>query len=453
MSVERPGPRRSGPECEGLLDVLRSRPWAGQVRALGVQARAELVDWLGQAVIATDVRGRVCFWNPAAENLYGWSAAEAVGRLITDLTVPEGARDQGAQIMDRLRSGELWSGGLIVQDKEGRTFTALVTNTGILDEAGTVVGIVGVSTNVSELMRPVLAQSRDAAVVTGSDLVVRFATPAVERLFNWPESELAGRPLLTLVHPDDRGAVLAASRSALDDPTGVPVVEFRVLGPAATWTWAEALIANVVDEPSLNGLVWTLRDTTDHRAALDYMTDAALHDPLTGLPNRLLLADRINQATSRRNSHGAVLFIDLDGFKNVNDQLGHAAGDSLLRAVADRLSHTIREEDTCGRWAGDEFLVLNESLHGRAEAVALAERVNAALAAPLVIAGHQLQPKASIGIAVLHEGQDAEGVLRLADEDMYVVKQAHRDERAAAAALPSPRQQDDQGRFDPTVDG
>jgi diguanylate cyclase (GGDEF)-like protein/PAS domain S-box-containing protein len=391
---------------------------------LGPRARLRLLDRLGQAVIATDLAGVVTYWNGAAERVYGWSAREALGRNIADLTVPRFGQDLGEQIMAQLSRGETWSGGFTVQRKDGSLFTALVTDATVVDDAGDAVGVVGVSINLGEMLRPLLASSREVVVVTDERGAVRFASPAVERLLGVPTDALPGSLLTDLAHPEDRDVLTrAAERSHAGSPDE-SAVDVRLRHSDGSWTWVEGLVADVLEEPSVRGLVWSFRDVSERRLALDRMTEIALHDPLTGLPNRALLWDRLAQLTARRHPQGAVLFVDLDGFKHVNDELGHAAGDELLRAVAERLTHLVRPEDSCGRWAGDEFLVLSESVATEEAALALAERVHTALARPLQLAGRSVTTRTSIGVAML-EGHDPELTLRLADERMYRVKQEH----------------------------
>jgi diguanylate cyclase (GGDEF)-like protein/PAS domain S-box-containing protein len=392
---------------------------------LGPEDRLRLLDDLGQAVIATDPEGRVTYWNLAAEQLYGWTAAESLGRNISELTVPEFSQAIGSEIMARLTRGESWSGGFTVRRKDGSLFTALVTDSNVRDAAGDVVGVVGVSINLGEMLRPLLAWSREVVVVTSDTGIVHFASPAVERLTGLPAEGLPGQPLSSLVPVEDRELLEQVVLTAASQPQGSLTTDFRVLGADGGWTWVEAVVASVLDDPTVKGLVWTLHDISDRRVALDAMTEMALHDPLTGLPNRALLWDRLAQLTARRAPHGALLFIDLDDFKSVNDELGHAAGDTTLKIIAGRLSHLVRPEDSCGRWAGDEFMVLNESLRSQSAAVALARRVESAIAAPIEINGHTLTPRASIGVAMLEGQHDPEQVLYLADRNMYEVKERH----------------------------
>ena len=156
------------------------------------------------------------------------------------------------------------------------------------------------------------------------------------------------------------------------------------------------------------------------------LTHELLHDSLTGLPNQRLLADRLTQALARSKRAGtsvAVLFLDLDGFKNVNDTFGHAAGDQLLIAVANRLRQCLRETDTCARMGGDEFVLVLEDMSRPSDGSRLAGRVKTALAEGVALGGHTMQVRASVGLAVSSDGSDPATLLHEADTAMYRAKQ------------------------------
>lgn len=172
------------------------------------------------------------------------------------------------------------------------------------------------------------------------------------------------------------------------------------------------------------GLVLSRLETTEHDQANEALADLAFHDPLTRLPNRSLVADRIGMTLGRTNRSGAwtaVMFADLDGFKKVNDTLGHLTGDQVLVEVAQRLLTVVRAEDTCGRWGGDEFVLVMELPD--ADAVpAIAARVKAALAPPVLADGTLLQLDASLGVALAGRLYPVDELLRLADDAMYTAK-------------------------------
>ena len=226
----------------------------------GTALRIEPSDQLaaiGQAVITTDLDGVVLYWNPAAQDLYGWTPQEAIGRNIASLTVPEVAQQVAADIMVALREGVPWSGGFPVRRKDGSRFPALVTDSGIYRD-GTLIGIVGVSTNLGTALRPLLERSTDAALILRSDAVVTYASPAVRQLFGWQHDAIIGGPITDLLHPDDRIALGRFLRRLLAQPGAHPPLELR-LRHAGGWTWAEAALTNLLDDPVVRGVVCNLR--------------------------------------------------------------------------------------------------------------------------------------------------------------------------------------------------
>jgi PAS domain S-box-containing protein len=218
---------------------------------------AEQLAAIGQAVITTDVQGVVVYWNRAAQDLYGWTPDEAIGRNIALLTVPEMAQEVAADIMAALRDGIPWSGGFPVRRKDGRRFPALVTDAGICRD-GTLVGIIGVSTNLGTALRPLLERSTDAALVMRSDAVVTYASPAVRQLFGWREEEIIGQSIVPLLHPDDRHALGRFVQKILAEPGAHPPLELRVRRDDG-WAWAEAALTNLLDDPVVRGVVCNLR--------------------------------------------------------------------------------------------------------------------------------------------------------------------------------------------------
>jgi PAS domain S-box-containing protein len=217
---------------------------------------------LGQAVITTDADGVVLGWNPAAEQLYGWTAREAVGRNIGTLCVPELAHDVAVEIMRALRAGVPWSGGFPVRRKDGTLFTALVTDAGIYRD-GELVGIVGVSSDLGAALRPLVERSTDAALVLRADAVITYASPAVRQLFGWDEEAMLGTSLLPLLHPDDRDALNGFLANVVRHPGARPAQEVRVRRGEG-WAWAEAAITNFLDDPVVRGVVCNLRRSLAH---------------------------------------------------------------------------------------------------------------------------------------------------------------------------------------------
>ncbi len=261
--------------------------------------------------------------------------------------------------------------------------------------------------------------SGDLLATISPELRLGLMNPAWEGLLGWTREELRARPLETLVHPDDAERTIAQFRS--DAKQGERFTSFanRLRHRDASWRW-------LVWQGHYEDGTWyvTARDITDRQ----HLERQALHDPLTKLPNRLLLMDRARQALARLHrgrSPVALLFIDLDRFKAVNDTLGHAAGDELLILVAQRLVEVLRDSDTVARLGGDEFVILAEDLDGDAEAIAVAERVLHVLEESFQVGSAEISMRASVGVAVAHDASaDAEELLREADMAMYRAKGA-----------------------------
>lgn len=269
----------------------------------------EVVRALGQALIVTDLDGIVVLWNPAAEALYGWTAEEAIGRRIVELTVPDVGRTTGEDIMAALFAGGTWSGGFPVRKKDGSTFPALVTDSGIYRD-GSLVGVVGVSTNLGVALRPLLDRSTDAALVLRADAVVTYASPAVGQLFGW-EDTIVGTSVVPLLHPDERSSLARLMDEVVAQPGAHPAVEMRVLTEHG-WVWAEAALTNLLDDPDVRGVVCNLRRSLRreaHDSAEDRLAqlDTALRSRVVIEQAKGFLAARhdigTDQAFERLRSH------------------------------------------------------------------------------------------------------------------------------------------------------
>jgi diguanylate cyclase (GGDEF)-like protein/PAS domain S-box-containing protein len=280
--------------------------------------QASVLGAVGQPVIATDLEGKVLYWNTAAEETYGWSSEEALGRSLRDLTVPKESLEKWEEVVSELRAGRKWSGEVLLRRKDGSYVPVFVTATPRFDARGDLAGMIGLSSDISE-------------------------------------------------------------RKAL-------------------------------------------QEELERRAS---------HDPLTDLPNRPAFVDRLGQALRRarrrqnsRNKVG-VLFMDLDGFKTINDSLGHQAGDRLLVAVAECLRNRLRTEDVLARFGGDEFAVLLEDTAGTSEAIRVAQRIAEDLREPFTVDDFQVSVSTSIGITLgtAHTNDDPEGMLREADAAMFRAKE------------------------------
>lgn len=277
--------------------------------------------------------------------------------------------------------------------------------------------------------RALVDQSADIVVVTDRKGLARYLSPAAGRLLSRrPDRDATGLDLVALVHPDDRGQ-LAAALDAAEPKHDAVLVELRLQAGQGEQSWRifEVSVQDLCDDPAIGGMVLTGHDITVHQALQREMEHRALHDPLTGLPNRALLADRFDQALRTAQRDGAavaLLLIDLDRFKEINDALGHHLGDQLLVQIGPRFAGVLRESDTVARLGGDDFAILLPSVSGVDAAVVVAHKLQAALVRSFDIKGVELHIEASIGVVVSGEhGTDASTLMRRADIAMYVAKQ------------------------------
>jgi len=228
-----------------------------------------------------------------------------------------------------------------------------------------------------ERFRSLVQNASDIAILFDRDAKVLYASPSMKRVLGYDPQDLLGNSRWAFVHPDDLDFVTAAWEASVTTTEPGTPIEYRVRHADGTWRWVEGVVGNLLDDPAVQGVVLNIRDITERKAAEEAMLHQAFHDALTGLPNRALFLDRLGQALARRGRRGAltaVLFLDLDRFKWINDSLGHAAGDQLVIQVAKRLAAAIRPGDSVARFGGDEFVVLCDELDGEWEALELPRR-------------------------------------------------------------------------------
>jgi diguanylate cyclase (GGDEF)-like protein/PAS domain S-box-containing protein len=276
-----------------------------------------------------------------------------------------------------------------------------------------------------------IRNSSDVVCIAGEGGAVNFVSPSVERALGHRPEHLVGRLLTDLVHHEDAHSLTGFLAAVASHPPGQPLtVEFRLRNARDEWREVEALATNLLDDDDIEGIVMNIRDVSERKAFEAELEHRAFHDTLTGLPNRALFRNRVEHALAsqrRRGGSVAVLFLDLDDFKNVNDGLGHAAGDEVLQEVARRIDSCMRPMDTAARLGGDEFAVLLEEADRDLLAVEIAQRLMAAIAPPTAVGGRAVAVAASVGIAYSDGAEapvrDAEELLRNADAAMYMAKE------------------------------
>ncbi|BCJ43477.1 hypothetical protein GCM10010168_42130 [Actinoplanes ianthinogenes] len=270
-----------------------------------------------------------------------------------------------------------------------------------------------------ERFRALVRHASEITYIVDGSGTVSYASPATVRVLGIEPDEAVGRTWGWNAHPEDLDALRATVAELLANPGMSVTFEMRVRHADGGWRWLETVSTNLIDDPSVAGLVCNARDVSAARQLQEELRRQASHDPLTGLGNRALFTERL-AALSRQQT--AVILIDLDDFKPVNDTLGHHVGDALLIAAGQRLRSAVRPGDTVVRLGGDEFAVLLPGADGEF-GTAVAARIGQAFAEPVLFDGLRLSIKASFGVV---DGELDPGgeLLRRADEAMYAVKRA-----------------------------
>ncbi len=366
------------------------------------------------------------------------SAARLIrGEPITARDVPPEERSANTSAA---KLGDLYSAPLLVHGK--LTGLLMVTSDGRLPHAfeesfhtltsHVALALEAVATaeelrRSEERFRSLVQNASDIITVVDLEGTIVYESPSVHRILGYDYEGLVGTPILDMMHPDDKQASITFFLEAAKTGEVTAPVRWRVRHADGSWRYVETIYKNLADDPNVGGMLLTTRDVTDRKDLEDQLAHRAFHDALTGLPNRSLFTDRVSHALARRVREPgriAVLFLDVDDFKTVNDSLGHAAGDELLVAVAKRIDECLRGGDTAARLGGDEFAILLEDVIDPGEAAGVADRVLEALRPPFDVDGKRTFVYASIGIAQSAgtPGERAEELLRNADVAMYIAK-------------------------------
>ena len=277
-----------------------------------------------------------------------------------------------------------------------------------------------------ERFRALVQDSCDVVSVVDCNGRTQYVSPAIEQLTGLRADEFMAAEYSRWLHPGDHADGARIFEQALADPGGEHRVELRLWHARGDLRWMEATVRNLLDNPAVGGLVVTYRDVTERRAIQERLIHDAHHDPLTGLANRAAFLRGLAQSfLDGLSSAGtpAVLFVDLDGFKQVNDTHGHQCGDELIISVAAMLRRSVLGSDIVGRLGGDEFGIVLTSVTSSDDAVTVAKRILAEMDHPVLIGGQELYARASVGVAVAEPGNaNADELLHHADIAMYGAK-------------------------------
>jgi len=276
----------------------------------------------------------------------------------------------------------------------------------------------------------IVEHSTDVISILGPQGEWLYSSPAGSRLLGYAEDHNPEGGIMSMVHPDDVAFALESLQEVVDGrrSPSEPVV-FRVENASGEWRHFETMGVNLLDDPTIHGILIMSRDVTDRQQLTELLAHAAMHDPLTDLLNRTALSEQLDAALARAKraqTNVAACFIDLDHFKPVNDRYGHRVGDQVLIEVADRLREDVRAGDIIARVGGDEFVVLCEGFVETSQAATIAERLASSLNEPYESAVGLIECGASIGVAWARPGEAPTQLLARADEALYRAKAAGR---------------------------
>ena len=545
----------------GVARDITERKLADEALRQSEEKYRDLVENSNEIIFTLDENAVVTYISPAVESIGGFRPEEVIGRSSTEFIHADDLADVAMSLQNVL-AGELDPTEYRLRTKAGG-YRWVRSASKPIYEGSEIVGVRGVLVDITEKraaedalraserrFRALVEHSTDGVALVASDGVLTFTGPSTERILGYRSDELVGIDHTELVHPEDRGSVAAAMADLLATPDESAAMMLRCKHKDGSWRWIEGVGTNLLNEPSVEAIVFNYRDITERKLAdealkrseenhkalalaipdvmvrvrrdgtiIDFKVDErhvlsppetdvadttldailpehsaqfmrcvdisistretqvleyqqtisgkplefearivassddeavaivrditerknseriirqlAYHDALTGLPNRALFEDRLKMAVAQARRAGeklAVMFLDLDRFKLVNDTLGHGAGDKLLSMVADELTGLLREGDTIARVGGDEFTLLLSKINGSLDAVEVADRILARLKQPKRIGGQEFRVTTSIGITVFPgDGDDPETLLRNADTAMYRAKERGRD--------------------------
>jgi diguanylate cyclase (GGDEF)-like protein/PAS domain S-box-containing protein len=276
-----------------------------------------------------------------------------------------------------------------------------------------------------ERFRALTEQSTDIILIADPSGQIKYASPSVHTVLAVHGDSLVGKNIIDRIHPDDFEKIAIRTKGPVAEGQN-PIVDFRLQHADGRWLHFECVVRNLIQHKNIGGVVYNARDITERKRAQEEVLFNATHDALTGLPNRALFLGRLQNVVDRAKRHpqltAAVLFIDIDDFKLVNDCYGHATGDVLIKEVSNRLATCLRSDGAIARMGGDEFTVLVEDVIDPSDALRVAQRIQSSLTRPFVLAGHEFFKSASIGIALTSPEVSAEAVLQNADIAMYRAK-------------------------------
>jgi diguanylate cyclase (GGDEF)-like protein/PAS domain S-box-containing protein len=402
--------------------IITARAASGTSVDHGVRDRHAGLDDASVPCLVLDGRGTLVRANAAATAVLG----DEVGRIdrvpgLSQFLVGLSSTETRGQLETNHDGTHIRWTGTVQRDRQGRPAFFVLTGTDVTAERRAQVALRQSETR----LRTIVSNASDVILVVDGERNATFVAPSVRTLLGWDVDEIYGSDVAhRLVPVDDHAQLDDLLAAASDRPGTTTRGHLRMLTRAGEARHMDVSAVHLTeDEGAVDGTVLTAHDVTSRFEREAELERRSLYDHLTGLPNRVLLFDRLAVSLRRRHSRGsAILFVDLDGFKAVNDTFGHEVGDEVLIEVADRLLSVARQSDTVARLAGDEFVILVDDIESTEGAATIARRIVESIAAPFVTSRGVARIGASVGICLAHGDQDPEAAVRQADQAMYQAK-------------------------------
>ena len=418
-----------------VIDISVRKKMEDRLRQL-----AAIVESSDDAIISKALDGTIQTWNGGAERMYEYSAAEAIAKPIS-IIFPDGKQDESSTILEKIKRDETVKYADSIREKRGgKQIHIDLTAVPIKDVTGRIIGASTIARDVTErvkaderlrLWSQVLDQSGEGIFVCDPQEHILIVNTAFQKLTGFSSDEALGKtPRILQSGRQDRAFYTNMWKSVSEAGAWRGEIWNRHKSGDLFAEWLS--ISAIYDhKKEVTHYIGIFSDITAHKDAAERMAHLAHYDALTELPNRVLLMDRLNQlikAAQRRKSKVAVVFLNLDRFKEVNDSLGHAAGDLLLQTLAKRFYNVVRGEDTLARMGGDEFVVVIQSLRQGQDAAIIAKKLLSFVAEPVTLNGFEHTITASMGISVYpDDATDGQQMIRNADAAMYQAKYAGRN--------------------------
>lgn len=400
------------------------------------QARYRLLAENASDVVSrADSDGVVQWISPSVREIFGWTPEQMVGTRSVDLIHPDD-RLAVAERLAGLPEGRAITNRMRLLCADGKYRWVGATARPLFDDAGVFIGrVVGwrdITAEVaalealaaSEEHYRLLAENATDVIMKVVDGVLAWVSPSAETVLGLPAFELLGMRLRDLLHPEDADepCLTLGDRGRC---------ELRVATSAGGWLWMSDAWHRIPDDGEQSGEIHSLRDINSEREARDALQFLAYHDALTRLATRPVAETRLEQLLGgerRGDDRIAVLFIDIDNLKGINDRFGHAAGDQAIHTIAQRLAANARAEDVVARFGGDEFVIILTSVGALEDVRAAADRIRCDAQAPIPVNDSDAYVSVSVGIAFAGPGGDPHDVLRRADAALYRAKRSGRDQ-------------------------